>query len=165
MGIFFEQVEYINRDCIQRCITFDGQRVYLQPNYDEEGNFLKDVHNFAPKLCIPYAFNQNVVMGSEDTHDPSAFDSYVVPLIYKVKKLKKGEAAPKKAEKELRYDISFLPSSKNESKTRVPLDQYLDDPSLKVLDGRGKFRAAEARIADHRITGIANQDLRQGGDV
>ncbi len=162
MGIFFEQVEYINRDCIQRTITFDGQRVYLQPNYDEEGNFLPEVKNFAPKLCIPYAFNQNVVMGSEDTHDPSEFDSYVVPVIYKQKKAKGDKKAVKP---ELRYDISFKPSSKNVATTRVQLDQYLNDPSLKVLEGRGKFRAAEARIADHRITGIANQDLRQGGDV
>lgn len=165
MGIFYEQVEYINRDCVQRTITFDGQRVYLEPNYDEDGNFLKDVKNFAPKLCIPYAFNQNVVMGTEDTHDPSAFDSYVVPLIYKVKKVKKGEKAAKNQEKELRYDISFLPSNKNTAKTRVPLDAYLDDPSLRVLDGRGKFKVGEARMSDVRITGIANQDLRQGGDV
>lgn len=155
MGIFFEQVEFINRDTIPRTITFDGQRVYLQPNYDEEGNFLEDVHNFAPKLCIPYAFNQNVVMGSEDTHDPSDFDSYVVPKIFKTKR--KPGAKP-----ELRYDISFKPSSKNAATTRVPLDAYLDDPSLKVLEGRGKFKAGEARMADVRINGIANQDLRSG---
>src|SRR3990167_5316249 len=136
MGIFFEQIEYINRDYIQRAIMYDGQRVYVLPNYDAKGEFLKSVHNFAPKICIPYALNQNVVMGSEDPTDPSGFDSYVVPL---VKKRKKGVETD-----ELRYDISFLPSKPNKAKTRVDLTTYLDDPSLKVLDGRGPFKVSEA---------------------
>lgn len=150
MGIMFEQVEYINRDCVQRQITFDGQRVYLKPNYDEAGKFLKDVHNFAPKICIPYALNQNAVMGSEDPHDPSGFESYVVPKIYKRRKGKDSD--------ELRYDISYLCSKKNTKKTRVDLETYLDDPSLKVLDGRGKFKAAEAGVGAG-VTGIATQSI------
>lgn len=150
MGIFFEQVEFINRDCIQRTIVYDGQRVYLEPNYTEDGELRKDVHNFAPKICIPYAFNQNCVMGSEDPVDPSEFQSYVVPLVYKNQKRGKGA-------KELRYDISFLPSSKNRAMTRVDLEQYLDDPSLKVVEGRGAFKASEARGDRHQ--GIASQHI------
>ncbi len=153
MGIFFEQVEYINRDCIQRQITFDGQRVYLEPNYDEAGNFLPDVHNFGPKICIPYALNQNVVMGSEEPEDPSGFESYVVP---KVEKRKKGQKTG-----EWRYDFSFLPSKKNLKTTRVDLENYLDDPSLKVLPGRGTFKASEAALNASGRTGIANQSLEE----
>lgn len=151
MGIFFEQIEYINRDCIQRTITYDGQRVYLKPNYNEKGELIKGVVNMAPKICIPYALNQNVVMGTEDPTDPSGFESYVVP---KVKKRKKGQETG-----EWRFDISFLPSNKNIAKTRVDLETYLDDPSLRVLDGRGKFKASEAGGFTNQRTGIANQSL------
>jgi hypothetical protein len=152
MGIFFEQVEFINRDTKQRQITFDGQRVYLEPNYNEAGEFLEDVHNFAPKLCIPYALNQNVVMGSEDPIDPSGFDSYVVP---KVKRRKKGKVTD-----EWRYDFSFLPSKRNMAITRVDLTTYLDDPSLKVMNGRGTFKASEAALMAGR-TGIATQSINE----
>lgn len=140
MGIFFEQVEFINRDTIQRTIIYDGQRVYLEPNYTEDGQLREDVHNFAPKIVIPYAFNQNVVMGSEDPTDPSGFDSYVVP---KIKKVKKGKVLD-----EWRYDFSFLPSKRNKAITRVDLASYLDDPSLKVLEGRGAFKATEGGYPD-----------------
>jgi hypothetical protein len=152
MGIFMENVEYINRDCIKRTITFDGQRASVEPNYDKDGKFLKDVHNFLPKICIPYALNQNVVMNSEDAIDPSDFQSYVVP---KIRKRKKGKETD-----EYRYDFSFLPSSKNTSKTRVDLTTYLDDPSLKVLEGRGKFKASEAGVASG-VKGIANQHINE----
>lgn len=152
MGIFFEQIEYINRDTIKRTITFDGQRVAVEPNYDESGKFLPKVHNFAPKICIPYALNQNTVMGSEDAIDPSEFESYVVPL---QKKRRKGKETD-----EYRYDWSFLPSKKNTAKTRVDLTTYLDDPSLKVLDGRGKFKSSEAGIGKG-ISGIANQSINE----
>lgn len=147
MGIFFEQIELVNRDCIQRSLVYDGQRVYLAPNYDEKGKFLPDVHNFAPKICIPYAVNQNVVMGSEDAIDPSEFDSHVVP---KLKKLKKGRET-----NEWKYDFSFLPSTGNVAKTRVDLGTYLDDSSLKVVEGRGPFKVNEARVAAGG-KGIAN---------
>lgn len=150
MGFLIADTEYINRDCIQRQITFDGQRIYLKPNYDENGKFLKDVHNMAPKVLVPYALNQNAVMGSEDPHDPSGFESYVVPKMFK---RKRGQQTD-----ELRYDISFLPSKKNTKKTRVDLEAYLDDPSLKVLDGRGKFKASEAGVGSG-VNGIANQSI------
>ena len=150
MGIFFEQCEFINRDCKNRTITYDGQRIYLAPNYSEEGEFLPDVHNFAPKIVTPYALNQNCVMGSEDPTDPSGFDSYVVP---KVKKTKKG-----KATEEWRYDFSFLPSKKNEAVTRVDLNDYLDDPSLKIVGGRGAFKANEAVVSSGG-RGIANTHI------
>jgi len=148
MGIFFEQVEVINRDCVQRSLTYDGQRVYLAPNYSESGELLKNVHNMIPKICVPYALNQNVVMGSEDPIDPSDFQSHVVP---KVKKRKKGRDT-----EEWKYDFGFLPTQN--AKTRVNLADYLDDPSLKVLDGRGKFKANEARTAEGG-RGIAQQHV------
>ena len=149
MGIFFEQCEFINRDCIQRTITYDGQRIYLEPNYTESGELLPDVHNFAPKIVVPYALNQNVVMGSEDATDPSGFESYVVP---KVKKRKKGKDTG-----EWRYDFSFLPSKKNKAVTRVDLETYLDDPSLKIAGGRGVFKPNEAVVGSGM--GIATQHI------
>lgn len=148
MGFMISDTEYINRDTIPRTITYDGQRITVQPNYDEDGNFLNDVHNMAPRILVPYALNQNVIMGSEDAIDPSGFESYVVPKIYK---RKKGQPTG-----ELRYDISFRPSKVNDAKTRVDLSTYLDDPSLKVLDGRGKFRASEAAVSQGN-RGIATQ--------
>ena len=150
MGIFHEQVELINRDCIQRALVYDGQRVYLAPNYNEKGELLKGVNNFVPKICVPYALNQNVVMGSEDPIDPSEFQSHVVP---KVKLKKKGRETG-----EWKYDFSFLPSKTNRAKTRVNLDDYLDDSSLKVLDGRGAFKVNEARVAEGG-RGIATQHI------
>ena len=150
MGWNYELIEYINRDIIDRTITFDGQRARIKPNYDANGKFLPDVHNMAPKILVPYALNQNVVMGSEDPIDPSGFESYVVP---KVKKRKKG-----KATEEWRYDFSFLPSKSNKAKTRVDLATYLDEPSLKILPGRGEFKASEAGVAAG-ATGIANQSI------
>ena len=149
MGIFHEQVEVINRDCVQRSLVYDGQRVYLQPNYDEKGQLRKGVTNFIPKICVPYALNQNVVMGTEDPIDPSDFQSHVVP---KVKFKKKGRETD-----EWKYDFTFLPAVKG-AKTRVNLSDYLDDPSLKVLDGRGPFKANEAKTADGG-RGIANQHI------
>ena len=151
MGFLVADTEYINRDCIRRTITYDGQRIYVEPNYDEKGKFLPTVHNMAPKILTNYALNQNAVMGSEDPHDPSGFESYVVP---KIKKRKKGVQTA-----EWRYDLSFLPSKTNKAKTRVDLSAYLDDPSLKVLDGRGKFKASEATTAGQ--TGIANQSINE----
>lgn len=149
MGIFHEQVEVINRDFVQRSLVYDGQRVYLAPNYNEKGELLKGVTNFIPKICVPYALNQNVVMGSEDPIDPSDFQSHVVP---KVKLKKKGRET-----NEWKYDFSYLPTQKS-VKTRVNLNDYLDDPSLKVLDGRGPFRANEAKTADGG-RGIATQHI------
>ena len=145
MGIFFEQCEYVNRDCIQREIVYDGQRIYIPANYTASGQLIPDVHTFAPKIVAPYAMNQNVVMGSEDAVDPSEFDSYVVPKIL----VKKGKKAG-----QLKWDIGFKSSVKNTAKTRVDLATYLDDESLKVLDGRGGFRPSEASLAEGR-TGIA----------
>jgi hypothetical protein len=150
MGFMISDTEYINRDCVDRTITYDGQRITVKANYDENGKLLKDVHNMAPRILVPYALNQNVIMGSEDAIDPSGFESYVVPKIYK---RKHGKPTT-----ELRYDISFVSSKVNAAKTRVDLNTYLDDPSLKVLDGRGKFRPSEAGVGAGG-KGIANQSV------
>ena len=150
MGYLVADTEFINRDCIRRTVTYDGQRITLEPNYDEKGTLVKGVVNKLPKLFIPFALNQNVVMGSEDAIDPSGFESYVVPKIFR-RKHGKNTA-------ELRYDISFRPSKGNKATTRVDLETYLDNPSLKVVEGRGKFRASEAGVSAGS-TGIANQSI------
>ena len=89
-------------------------------------------------------------MGSEDPQDPSGFESYVVPKVHR--KAKQGQTEA------WRYDFSFLPSKKNKAKTRVDLATYLNDDSLKVVDGRGPHRATEAALAAG-ITGIASQSI------
>jgi len=151
MGFLIADTEYVNRDTVRRTITYDGQRITVEPNYNEQGEFLKNVHNMAPRVLVPYALNQNVIMGSEDAIDPSGFESYVVPKIFKRKHGKNTE--------ELRYDISFKPSKVNKATTRVDLETYLDNPSLKVVEGRGKFRASEAGVGGGK--GIANQSINE----
>lgn len=129
MGVFFEQIEIVNRTSKRLNVRYDGQDIELLPNYDESGKRLPDVHNVIPTITVPYAKSQNVQMGSEDPLDPS---EYVVLVGVKAK--------PGQKQKD---DISFLEQS-NEL-TRVRLEDYLDDPSVKIQVGGRRVRASEAR--------------------
>ena len=136
MGVFYEQSEVINRTSERRGVRFDGQDIELLPNYDKEGNLLPDVHNTIPTITVPYAKSQNVQMGSEDPLDPT---DYVV-LVGVV-------AKPGQSQKD---DISFCEQT-NEP-TRVKLEDYLDDPTLKIKVGGRRVRNAEARERDQAKT-------------
>lgn len=129
MGIFYEQTEVVNRTSRVLAVRFDGQDTELQPNYTAEGKLIPEVHNLIPTITVPYAKSQNVLMGSEDPLDPTDYEVLIGVLT------KPGQKQ--------RDDISFCEQSSE--MTRVKLEDYLDDPSLKIeLAGR-RVRPAEAR--------------------
>ena len=125
MGIFYEQVEIINRTSEPLDVKFDGQAIELKPNYTPEGKFIKDVHNMVPTVVVPYARSQCVLMGSEDPLDPSLWESLV------------GVKGNKK------HDTSFREQS--DVLSRVDLEQYLDDPNAKIVVAGRRVRLTEAR--------------------
>lgn len=129
MGIFHEQIEVINRTSQKLSVRYDGQDIELEPNYDTKGTRLKDVHNMLPVVAVPYAKSQNVLMGSEDPLDPSDWVTLVGV------KAKSGEKQ--------KDDISFQEQSTE--LTRVKLDEYLDDPNVKITVGGRRVRLSEAR--------------------
>ena len=129
MGIFYEQTEVINRTSKKLNVRFDGQDMTIEPNYDSEGNFLIDVHNVIPTVAVQYAKNQNVLMGSEDPLDPSAFEVLVAVFS------KKGQRQ--------RDDFSFCEQS--DEPTPVKLDEYLDDPTLTIKKAGRRVKASDAR--------------------
>lgn len=59
MGIFFEQVTLINRAPVNLTVTFDGQEKTLVPG-----------ENLVPAVVVPFAKNQNPIMGSQDPNNP-----------------------------------------------------------------------------------------------
>ena len=139
MGIFYEQVEVVNRTSKTIEVVYDGQRIKLKPNYTEDGERVAGVVNMVPKLVIPYALNQNVLMGSEDPMDPSEFQSVI------------GVVDPTGKNKHSWNDCSFIEQDP-EKLTRVPLEDYLEDPSAKILV-RGKVapRAGDAALGARSV--------------
>lgn len=136
MGVFYEQTEVINRTSRVLHVRYDGQDIELQPNYDAEGKRLKDVQNMLPTVAVPYAKSQNVLMGSENPFDPTDYEVLVAVV------------ANTKRNQKQKDDISYCEQS-NEP-TRVRLDDYLDDPTLKVQVGGRRLRRGEATpTADH----------------
>lgn len=129
MGIFYEMSEVVNRTSKMLPCRFDGQDMELQPNYDEKGVRLKDVHNMIPTIAVPYAKSQNVLMGSEDPLNPSDYTELIGAIA------KKGNRQ--------KDDISFLEQSG--APTRVKLEDYLDDPTLTIQVGGRRVKASEAR--------------------
>lgn len=58
-GVFQEQVELINRAPIELAVMFDGQTATLKVG-----------SNFVPKVVVPFAKNQNPIMGTQDPYNP-----------------------------------------------------------------------------------------------
>ncbi len=125
MGIFYEQVEMINRTSGPLPVRFDGQDLVLKANYTSEGKFIGTVHNMVPTVVVPYARAQCVLMGSEDPLDPSLWESLV------------GVKGNKK------HDTSYKEQS--DVLSRVDLEQYLDDPNAKIVVAGRRVRLTEAR--------------------
>jgi hypothetical protein len=145
MGIFHETVELVNRTSKPLEVIYDGQRTILEPNYDEAGVRQADVHNMLPKIVIPYALNQNVVMGSEDAVDPSHFES-LVGVVYNKKKDGKRHSW---------HDCTF--KEQTDKLTRTPLENVLEDPHAEIqVRGRKVPRSVDAQLPgvptpfDHR---------------
>jgi len=136
MGIFQEMIEMVNRTSRPLNIRFDGQDMELAPNYTAKGERIEGVTNMVPKIVLPYALNQNVVMGSEDAIDPSDFKS-LIGVVY--------NPAKEKGRKHSWHDCSFLEQS--DKLTRTPLEDVLQDPNA-TIQVRGKVipRASDAAI-------------------
>lgn len=141
MGLSKDEVELVNRDCEPRGIRYDGQDMTLEPNYNRDGTPISGVRNMVPRVAVPYAKNQNVVMESEDAIDPSAFESHVG--------VKAGKGQTQKD------DISFLPTDRSKI-TRVPLRELIGDSDT-IKPGRGPHRMNEAFVPMPGGGGIAGQ--------
>lgn len=126
---YADMVEVVNRTSKVLTARWDGIEFTIEPNYNKDGKLISDVHNMIPRIVVDYAKNQNPLMGSEDSMDPSSFETLIAV------RAKKGQKQ--------RDDFSFL--EQNEKLTRVPLDDYIG-PNDKVISGRGKFRNAEAAV-------------------
>lgn len=123
-------VEVVNRTSKSLGVRYDGQDMTLKPNYDKDGKFLKGVHNFVPRIVIPYARNQNIIMGSEDAIDPSDYQSLI------------GVVAADNAKQ--KDDLTFV-ASNDAAPTRVRLEDLIGDND-RVKQGRGVFKASEAMV-------------------
>jgi len=60
MGVFHDLVTLVNRAPVPLSIRFDGQEHTLKPG-----------ENQVPNIVVPYAKNQNPIMGTHDPHNPS----------------------------------------------------------------------------------------------
>jgi hypothetical protein len=58
-GVFSEQVELINRAPVELSVMFDGQTKTLVPG-----------SNIVPRIVVPFAKNQNPIMGTQDPYNP-----------------------------------------------------------------------------------------------
>ena len=151
MGIFYQQVELVNRTSLPLEIMYDGQRVYLKPNYTAAGERIPGVINLVPKQVVPNALNQTVVMGSERAKDPSHFESKIglVPTPEQVK------AATERG-KRLKpwHNCEFLDDSGNTEITRVSraelLDELVLDPTAKLVT-KGKIQRDEDFVTSRPI--------------
>jgi hypothetical protein len=62
MGVFYEMQEIINRAPVDLTVTFDGQCKTIKPG-----------RTMIPKITIPYAKNQNPIMGTQDPNNPTIY--------------------------------------------------------------------------------------------
>lgn len=135
-NVYADMVEIVNRTSKPLTVTWDGIAFTLEPNYTAAGELISDVVNMIPRVVVEYARNQNPLMGSEDSLDPSSYE----PLVGV--KAKRGTKQ--------KDEISFLEQS--QEMTRVPMTDYLG-PNDKVIVGRGKFRIAEAHVPSNSQMG------------
>jgi hypothetical protein len=134
MGIFYEQVQVVNRTSKPLTVRYDGQDIELAPNYTEAGERIEGVINMIPKVVMAYALNQLVNMGTEDPLDPSRFESLV------------GFVEPKLPKAALRswHETSYI-AEPNKELTRVNLRDYLeDDQTVTDIKVRGRRTQVDA---------------------
>ena len=125
MAVFHELVTLVNRAPVDLSIRFDGQETTIRPG-----------ENQVPKIVIPYAKNQNPIMGSADADNPGLRGArYLVGV-----KGTKDPVEPLTTKewndhlgKPSRMDTSFITDKLNPKKERL------------VVSGRKKVSAFEAR--------------------
>ena len=124
MGIFYDQVTIINLAPIPLNVTFDGQTMRVPPG-----------ESSVPKVVVPYAKNQNVIMGSADADNPNI--SGALSLI-SVKGSKKDRQEPLTKEEWAAHQ---------DAPSRINTEQFFEDrlvPGERVVT-RGKGRKVQAR--------------------
>jgi hypothetical protein len=125
MNFFGDTVTIVNRAPWPVNVRWDGKDVLLQPG--ETPGF--------PRLAVPYAKNQNPLMGSEDPNDPTKFQ-YLVG----VKGSKKDNCAPLTDEEVLQHSNS--PQRLNRS---IMQEERGDSKAREVLRGKKQAPAFQAR--------------------
>jgi len=132
MAVFHELVTLVNRAPVPLTIRFDGQESTIQPG-----------DNQVPKIVIPYAKNQNPIMGSADAANPTLSGArYLVG----VKGTKDNCTPLTKVEWEThtgrpsRMDTSFITNTLNPKKERM------------IVGGKNKSTHATAFDAREQMT-------------
>jgi hypothetical protein len=64
---FGSGVTLVNRSSVRRSFTFDGRQYDLQPGPNPN----------VPRQMVPFAIQQNRVMGTEDPSNPESFSSLI----------------------------------------------------------------------------------------
>ena len=126
MGIFHEQVELVNRAPIDLTVQFDGQCKTLAPG-----------KNIVPAIVVPYAKNQNPIMGSQDPYNP-----HIDGCRYLVGIVGRDECEPlTKKEWEAHLDRPC-----REDEQRWFADKYGSDAKAKLIThGKGRKTTATSR--------------------
>ena len=120
MGVFHELVTVVNLAPVPLSVTFDGQQSTIPVG-----------ESMVPKVVVPYAKNQNPVMGSQDPYNPNISGA---KYLLSVKGTKDRQKPLTKDEWE---EHCANPS-------RLNMAQYFEDRNEKFVT-RGKGRKVQAR--------------------
>jgi hypothetical protein len=129
MGVFYETVPVINRTPIDLTVTFDGQCKTLKPGT-----------NAIPAMTVPYAKNQNPVMGSQDPNNPHISGArYLIGV--------PGEDLPADCEPLTEAEwAAHLGEPTRENSQQAFEEKYGGDPRAKlVVHGKGRKTVAQSR--------------------
>lgn len=126
-GIFPETVELFNRAPIELSVCFDGQSKALTPG-----------KNLVPRMVVPFAKNQNPIMGTADPYNPHmSGGQYLVGVVGT-----KDNCTPltkDEWEEHLRRPC-------REDEQILFQDKYGNDPKAKlVVHGKGRRTTASSR--------------------
>ncbi len=127
MGIFLEQVELINRAPVTLTVQFDGQCKELKPG-----------SNFVPAVTVPFAKNQNPIMGTQNPYDPHISGCRFLVGV-------KGTKDPIEPLTVEEWE-EHLSRPCREDERQIFEDRYGNDPKAKQLvRGKGRKTTANSR--------------------
>lgn len=126
MGIFLETVEIFNRAPIEVTVQFDGQCKTLKPG-----------KNIVPAVTVPYAKNQNPIMGTQDPYNP-----HIGGCKYLIGVVGKDDCAPLTQEE---WEEHLSRPCREDEKIRFQ-DKYGSDPKARLVAyGKGRKTTANSR--------------------
>ena len=127
MGIFLEQVTLVNRAPIDLTVQFDGQCKTLTPG-----------DNVVPQIVIPFAKNQNPIMGTQDPYNPHISGCrYLVGV--------KGTKDPCEPLTQQEWEEHLNRPCREDELIRFA-DKYGNDPKAKLVrHGQGRKTTASSR--------------------